>query len=221
MKLHEKSFKKVITKTFNLNYLVAFPEGYEESSNKKWPLVLFLHGAGERGEDLELLKAHGIPKLISQGKSFPFISVSPQCPEDSWWTVLTDELNDFIDDLICTLNIDVDRVYLTGISMGGFGTWKLATEHPEKFAALAPICGGPWSINFFQNLDKIKDIPIWTFHGAKDDVVPISGTEQIVSTLKELGSNVKFTVYPEANHDSWTVTYENPELFKWLLNQHK
>ena len=120
--------------------------------------------------------------------------------------------------------MDTNRVYLTGISMGGYGTWQLGLRHPGKFAALVPICGGGNMIGVVLGpRDKpsaIKRLPIWAFHGAKDDVVPLSESERVVAQLKKLGAkNVQLTVYPEANHDSWTETYQNPELYDWLMNQ--
>lgn len=211
------TFKKTIIKDISLNYLLYLPKNYNEDD--KFPLVIFLHGAGERGEDLELVKIHGIPKLIAEGKNFPFIAISPQCPTDSWWTERTQDLNLLIDEILSNYAIDKNRVYLTGMSMGGYGTWKLASEHPEKFAAILPICGGPWNVCFKEKLPKLKELPIWTFHGAKDETVPIQGTEFIVNSLKELGNEARFTIYPEAGHDSWSETYENPEIYEWLLSQ--
>jgi predicted peptidase len=120
-----------------------------------------------------------------------------------------------LDDIIRTYRVDRDRVYLTGLSMGGFGTWDLAAAHPEKFAAIAPICGGGNP----QNAKKLARLPIWVFHGAKDPTVPIERSREMVEALKAAGANVKFTVYPEAQHDSWTETYNNPEFYQWLLEQ--
>ena len=111
--------------------------------------------------------------------------------------------------------MNTGRIYLTGLSMGGYGTWSLAIAYPGRFAAIAPVCGG--SEPFFAG--RIKDIPAWIFHGAKDSVVPVSKSEEMVNALKKHGSNVKFTVYPEAKHDSWTATYNNPELYEWFLKQ--
>src|SRR3954469_24984435 len=123
-----------------LNYLLFLPEGYSNDSDKKWPLMLFLHGAGERGSDVNKVKVHGPPRIVEKRKDFPFIVVSPQCPADSWWR--TFELNALLDEIQSQYKVDPDRVYLTGLSMGGFGTWELATQYPQRFAAIAPICGG-------------------------------------------------------------------------------
>lgn len=197
-----------------LSYLLYVPEEYNDTRDAL-PLMLFLHGAGERGDDLEMLKKHGPPKQIAGGKAFPAIVVSPQCPKGVWWDV--DVLSGLLDDVCARYRIDADRVYVTGLSMGGFGSWALAAKSPERFAAVAPICGGgepEWAT-------KIKDIPIWVFHGAADSTVPLNRSEAMVDALKAEGAEVKFTVYPGVNHDSWTQTYDNPEFYKWMFEQKK
>lgn len=211
----EKSFEKEITIKVKMNYLLALPEGYE-TSDKPWPLILFLHGAGESGSDLAKVKMHGPPKMVAAGKAFPFIIVSPQSPGMGW---NADALNGLLDDVCSRYKVDKDRIYLTGLSMGGGGTWALAAAHPERFAAIAPICGATrGGASAAKSMAaKVKDLPAWVFHGAKDSTVPIARSEEIVKALKDLGADVKFTVYPEANHDSWTETYNNPELFSWFL----
>ncbi len=206
-----KTFEKEIKVTVKMSYLLALPEGYEKG-DKKWPLVVFLHGAGESGTDLEKVKMHGPPKLAANGKALPFILVSPQSPGRGWDPNVLDAM---LEDLITRYKVDPDRVYLTGLSMGGFGTWTWAASHPERFAAIAPICGG----GDLKAAEKLKALPIWVFHGAKDNVVSIRASEAMVDALKAVGSGVKFTVYPEAGHDSWTETYNNPEFFEWLLAQ--
>ena len=206
-----------IVKTVRLRYLLFLPDEYSRDPKRKWPLILFLHGAGERGDDLDLLKRHGIPKITERWRDFPFIAVSPQCPRYSWWTAEIESLNALLDHIVESYSVDVSRVYLTGLSMGGFGTWRLAASYPERFAAIAPICGGgdpEWA-------PRLKDIPVWVFHGAKDEIVPLSESEKMVEALKACGGNVRFTVYPDAGHDSWTQTYENPELYEWFLQHSK
>jgi len=196
-----------------LNYLLYLPKDYGE--REAWPLVLFLHGAGERGEDLELVKKHGPPKLVARGREFPFVLVSPQCPRDQWWEPVS--LTALLDDLCDHLKIDEDRIYVTGLSMGGFGTWSLAAHTPRRFAAIVPICGGGdpfWA-------KRIAHLSVWVFHGAKDRVVPLERSQQMVDALKRQEGNVKFTIYPEAGHDSWTETYTNPALYEWLLEQRR
>lgn len=194
-----------------MKYLLYLPENYDEK--EKWPLVLFLHGAGERGDDLDLVTVHGPPKLVKNGKQFPFIVVSPQCPKEQLWQPV--ELTALLDDIEKKYKVDKDRIYVTGLSMGGFGTWSLAAYTPYRFAALVPICGG--GEKFW--VKKIKHVPIWVFHGGKDTAVPLERSQTLVDVLKKEKSDVKFTIYPEAGHDSWTETYNNPDVYEWLLQQ--
>lgn len=209
-----KTFSKEIKKKVEMNYFLYLPKNYN-SAQEKFPLMLFLHGAGERGSDLNLVKRHGPPKLIDQGKDFPFIVVSPQCSENVWWS--TDDLSALLDEIVEHYQVDEERIYVTGLSMGGFGTWALAEKYPERFAAIAPICGGGNPLT----ICKIGKLPIWVFHGAKDPVVSINESQQMVNALKNCGNNAKFTIYPETGHDAWTETYNNPELYDWLLKQSK
>jgi predicted peptidase len=194
-----QSLETVITKTINGNYLLYLPPDYNQSS-KTWPLMMFLHGSGERGNDLEKVKMHGPPKLVAQGKDFPFIIVSPQCPDGIWWD--TDFVITLLDTIIDRYHVDTSRVYLTGLSMGGFGTWETATKYPDRFAAIAPICGGG---NPFL-ASRLKDVPVWCFHGEKDQAVPFQRSVEMVEALKKVGGDVRFTAYPDAGHDSWTVS---------------
>jgi predicted peptidase len=207
-----KHFEKEITVQVKMDYLLYLPEGYDKEE-KAWPLVLFLHGAGESGRDLNKVKIHGPPKLIEAGKKFPMIVVSPQSPRMGW-DVPT--LNALLDEIVATHKVDKDRVYVTGLSMGGFGTWALAAAYPDKFAAIMPVCGGGDP----HDAVKLKHLGIWVFHGAKDNVVPPNRSENMVKALKEHGAkNIQFTLYPNAGHDSWTQTYDNPEVWDWLLKQ--
>lgn len=203
--------KKVEVKA---GYLLYLPADYDQDKEKQWPMIFFLHGAGERGEDLDKVTVHGPPKLVKNGPNFPFIVLSPQCPEGRFWDNLT--LITLLDDVVSKYRIDPNRIYLTGLSMGGYGTWSLATQYPERFAAIAPICGGGPLILSLLNIPNT--LPIWVFHGAKDSVVPISESQRMVDILKAKGLDVKFTVYPDADHDSWTKTYDNPELYQWFLS---
>jgi predicted peptidase len=211
------NMEKVITKKVRIKYLLHLPDGYEKASPKKWPMILFLHGSGERGDDLERVKMHGIPMIAERDPSFPFIALSPQCPEDSAdssWLGEQDAVMTLVNEIITNYNVDPNRLYLTGLSMGGYGTWYLAAEYPGRFAAIAPICGGG-------NPKRIKELsgtPTWVFHGKKDDVVPVSESEKMVEILRTHGADVRFTIYPDLNHDSWTVTYENPDLYTWFLS---
>jgi dienelactone hydrolase len=198
-----------------VNYLLYFPDAYGQDTLKKWPLLLFLHGSGERGDDLEKVKTHGPPKLIDQGKKFPFIVVSPQAPQGQGWS--TADLYALLQNCKQKYRVDPDRIYLTGLSMGGFGTWSLAIEHPEEFAAIVPICGGGDTTDVW----KLRNTAVWCFHGAKDNNVPLAADQQMISALQAYNPSAKLTIYPEAGHDSWTVTYNNDSLYQWLLMQKK
>ena len=210
-----QSFADPIGAVAGLDYLLFLPEGYG-GAQTRWPTLLFLHGAGERGSDLQVVKKHGPPKLIEQGNSLPFIVISPQCPANHWW--VEENLQRLLWELQMSVaeiyDVDRDRVYLTGISMGGFGTWMLAARRPECFAAAVPICGGgdpDWA-------ERLKEIPIRAFHGANDDVVPVEFSVRMVDAVRAAGGDVELTIYPDAGHDSWTRTYESPEVFRWLLS---
>lgn len=194
-----------------LDYLLYLPKDYD--TRESWPLLLFLHGAGERGNDLELVKNHGPPKLIATGKEFPFIVVSPQCQKNRRWEPI--ELVALLDDLDGKYKVDADRIYVTGLSMGGSGTWRLAAYTPGRLAAIAPICGG--GEKFLAR--QFAHLPVWAFHGAKDTVVPLERSQLMIDELKKRGGNPKLTIYPDAAHDSWTETYDNPNLYEWLLKQ--
>lgn len=216
-----QEFKYTKTKTAELKYLLFLPRGYEANSSKKWPLILFLHGAGERGSDIWLVAKHGPPKVVASRPDLEFVLVSPQCPEGQIWS--REVLLGLLDEVMKTYAVDPARVYLTGLSMGGYGTWDLGLSNPERFAALAPICGGGETITVLLSSKgpALRSLGVWAFHGAKDPVVPLNESERMVEVLKRYGAkDVKLTVYPEADHDSWTATYNNPDFYQWLL-QHR
>lgn len=193
-----------------VRYLLFVPKNYDEQ--KAWPLMLFLHGAGERGEDLELVKKWGPPLLVPDKQDFPFVLVSPQCPKDRFWNV--DELARLVEHIAGTLKIDKSRMYATGLSMGGYGSWGLLAKYPKLFAAAVPVCGGGDP----ESAEKMKDIPIWAFHGDKDDVVPLEQTTRMIDAIIKAGGKPKLTVYPGVGHNSWSATYDDPEVYKWLLS---
>ncbi len=209
---HPEVFQDVTDPNLHCQYLFFIPEDYGKK-DELWPLILFLHGAGERGSDLELVKKHGIPKIVETQKDFPFIVVSPQCPEESWWTDEIETLKALLDETISQYKVDKHRIYLTGLSMGGYGTWSLASAYPEYFAAIVPICGGGET----SMGPKLRKVPVWAFHGAKDTIVPVQKSVEMVEAVKAAGGDAKLTVYPDAQHDSWTQTYNNQELYDWLL----
>ncbi|HXU75579.1 MAG TPA: prolyl oligopeptidase family serine peptidase [Methylomirabilota bacterium] len=212
------------TEKMQADYLLFLPQNYRGGTAKRWPLILFLHGAGERGTDVWKVATHGPPKNVAEHPDFPFIVVSPQCPEGRHWS--NDLLLALLDEISRKYAVDPERVYLTGLSMGGFGTWSLGVSHPERFAAIVPICGGgEWISVVLSSRDRIeqlKTLGVWAFHGAKDPVVPLEESQRMVDALKKVGvTEVKLTVYPEAGHNSWTETYNNPELYKWLLEHRR
>ena len=207
----------------DVKFLLYLPKEHAAKPKKKWPLIMFLHGAGERGDNLDRVKVHGPPKLVEQGKAMEFIIVSPQCPRETIWN---DELLiTLLNDVVKRHHADETRLYLTGLSMGGYGTWSLGLTHCDRFAAIAPICGGGDFIKAYNaggaKGKALRTLGIWAFHGAKDTVVPLAESERMVTSIKKFGHpGPKLTVYPEARHDSWTKTYANPELYKWFL-QHQ
>jgi predicted peptidase len=205
------------------DYLLFLPKGYDAKSAKRWPLILFLHGAGERGTNLSLVATHGPPRFDTTQTNFPFIVVSPQCPDGQMWS--DDLLFALLDEVETKYAVDTHRVYLTGLSMGGFGTWNLGLSHPGRFAAIAPVCGGGETILITlaklydpAKLAQMRSLGVWAFHGGKDTTVTPDESEHMVNALRKAGcTDVKLTIYPEAQHDSWTQAYANPELFAWFL----
>jgi len=196
-----------------IDYLLYTPK--VASPDKKYPLLLFLHGAGERGTDVQQVRDHGPPSFVEQHEDFPFITVSPQCRPDCWWTMggYMAALEHLIRHLRETLPVDPTRMYLTGLSLGGYGTFALVARNPRLFAAAVPICGGgdpTWA-------EKLTSTPLWAFHGERDEVVPLVRSTEMVEAITAAGGQIQLTTYPDAEHDSWTRTYESPALYQWLL----
>ena len=210
-----QTFSGEVTLKVGYNYLLSLPEGYEADTAKKGPLLVFLHGSGERGDNLELLNKHGPPKLVAAGKKFEAIVVSPQVPDKNIWNA--HGVKALIDDLAKKQRVDTSRIYLTGISMGGFGTWETSLAYPDTFAAIVPICGGA-GVGFVM-ADRIKDLPCWIFHGDKDGAVSVDFSIRMHKALQKAGSQARLTIYPGVGHDSWTQSYDNPELWTWLFAQ--
>lgn len=216
------TFTTHITHTTTLDYLLSAPHGYNpDDAAARWPLILFLHGSGERSDHpdgLDGVKAHGLPKRLENKLTLPFFVVSPQCPADDWWSSQLEALARLLDSVLAAYPVDARRVYLTGLSMGGHGAWHMAVRYPERFAAVAPICGGlPWFIDLDRAVAVLKHMPLWVFHGAKDQVVLPEESQRMVKALRAAGGDVKFTLYRNAGHDSWTQAYANPRLYRWLL----
>ena len=198
---------------FNFNYVKYLPKDYDE--NKKYPLVFFLHGAGERGNDLDVACRHGFMKHVRErGKEYPFIIIGPQCPAGKYWGCYTESLLAFLDYICESLPIDMDRVYLTGLSMGGTGTWMLAMADAERFAAIAPICGS--GIYWFG--ESLTEVPIMVYHGDCDDVVPIENSMEMIKSVNRRGGNAEIKVLKGVYHNAWDFAYDGDELYTWLLS---
>lgn len=200
---------------FNFRYVQYLPKDYDPS--KKYPLVFFLHGAGERGDDLDIAVRHGYMKNVKQGAEYPFIFIAPQCPDGKYWGCYTESLIAFLDFISDSLPIDKDRIYLTGLSMGGTGTWMLAMAAPERFAAIAPICGS--GICWYAG--ALKDIPVMMYHGDCDDIVPISESVTMLSRINRQGGNAQLKICYGGVHDAWETAYNDDEFLNWLLAQKK
>lgn len=223
-----------------LLYRLLFPKDYDEGAN--YPLVLFLHGAGERGSDNEKQLTHGADLFLDNREEFPAIVLFPQCPEDKYWIDLSirkelygegdpdfsqsihspsevlSVVNELVDEMISDYKVDPRRVYIMGLSMGGFGTFETLGRWPEKYAAAVPICGGG-------NLELAKNYAdntsLWITHGTKDDVVPPVLSRRIYAKLQELGADVRYTEFEMANHNAWDPTFAIPELLPWLFSNTK
>lgn len=208
-----------------LRYTKVEPGGARPADG--WPVVIFLHGAGERGDDLSLVGVHGPLKVLDGIPELQrCVILAPQCPLDTWWRMET--LEAFLDEVLARDDIDPDRVYLTGLSMGGYGTWHLIARFPQRFAAAVPICGGGdlgrvWSDRptgyDMEGLLRARELPIRVFHGELDSVIPVSESRLLVEALRAVDGNVELTVYPGVDHDSWTETYANRELWEWMFRQ--
>jgi predicted peptidase len=205
-----QKFDKTISRTVRANYLLYSPKNVREDG-KKWPLILYLHGGRGRGDDLEKVMWYPVPKMLEQTETFPFIVITPQCPSGEMWTD-TDLLIALIDEVTANYPVDIDRVYLVGYSMGGHGAWYLAYKHPERFAAVAPMSGMSnlwWST-------RLRDVPVWAFHGGADDTVPVRETEEMAKALEKAGGNIKVTIVPDRTHRPPTME-EHEQVFDWLL----
>lgn len=198
-------------------YREHYPAGYADDQAARWPLLIALHGAGERDVTLDVLQTHHYfaPMYQFTSAQYPCIVVIPHCPPRQYWRA--ELLDTLLDTLLEAERADADRVYLTGFSMGGYGTWLTAEKYPERYAAIAPICGGGEPTAAI----RLKHVPIWAFHGAKDPVVPVQETLEMVEALLALDIHPRVTIYPEGNHGVWDETWANEELYAWLLQQRR
>ena len=200
-----------------LRYLQYLPPDYE-SSAEDFPLVIFLHGSGERGEDPELLKLHGLPRYAEEGRDYPFILISPQLPEGQNWCGRIESLNGLLAHLLAALRVDESRIYLTGLSNGGTGTWLWASSaESNPFAAILPVCGA--GVRWLSR--ELLTTPVWAFHGDADNIIEHEESARMVERINELGGNARITIYPGAGHACWEITYTDDEVMEWMLRQRK
>ncbi|MDO5309002.1 MAG: dienelactone hydrolase family protein [Planctomycetia bacterium] len=205
------------TQKEDVKYWAFCPKNDEAKSEQGYPLLLFLHGSGERGDDLELLKRYGPPRMLCNAETaetWPFFLVAPQCARNHNWSAL--QLALLLDHVCKEFPIDTDRIYITGVSMGGFGVWEILATYPERIAAAAPVCGGG-------NLQKAREVtstPIWAFHGEADPIVSCPKAIEMINAAKEAGNeDAKITTYPRVGHDCWHKAYAEKELYSWFLSK--
>jgi predicted peptidase len=209
-----------------MDYLIYFPEGYDQRGDSTWPLILFLHGAGDGENDSQFVMSFGLPEVLYSGdqpEDFPFIVVSPQAfPGVPWWEGDTLAfVNALLEEVIDTYAVDPERVYLSGLSMGGYGSWWLATAYPDKFAALASVSGSGYRTPIPpgpETICKLKDVPVWAIHGAQDMISDPLPNRMYVLSLADCGGEVEWTLYPDAGHgETYARAYRDPALYDWFL----
>ena len=205
-----RSFLRAVTTEHQGRFLVRFPDGYHSDTSRQWPLLMFLHGAGERGRNLNLVRRHG-PLSADAPGDIPAVVIAPQCEPETWWEAAA--LEALVDSCLERYRVDEARLAVTGISMGGTATWELATRSPERWSAAAPICGRADPLR----AAALKDLPVWAFHGAQDAVVPPEQSRTMVEAVRSVGGTAKLTVDPDAAHEVWPAVYEAPEIYDWLL----
>lgn len=201
-----------------LPYLLFIPKGYNESGSERWPLIIFLHGSGERGTDINIVKKNGPPGFVESQPAFPFIVISPQLPpgkpDDPWAIPPLDAL---LDHALKTLRVDPNRVYLTGLSLGGMATWAWAAAEPQRFAAIAPVS----AMADPNTACALKSVPIWDFHGDRDDVLDPKSDFTMVEAVRACGGHPRMTLYPDTGHSAWEGAYSDPALWLWFLQQRR
>lgn len=212
---HPQGYQARVTRVVSGKFLLFLPAGFQAHGHTRYPLLIFLHGSGEAGDDLEKVKVHGPPNFVSARPDFPFIVASPQSSSSRDFDPVA--LNLMLDELLAKLPIDKDRVYLTGLSLGGIWSYGWASQNPERFAAIAPVCGR-WEPD---DACKLKNIPVWAFHGALDDAVPIKDDQDMIAAINACGGNAKISVYPDVGHNVWDPAYADPKMYEWLLQQHR
>ena len=215
-----------------LKYCLMIPKDYSATGTEKYPLVLFLHGAGERGDDNTKQLVHGTKDFAKEEnrRKYPCFVLAPQCPTGKKWSevdwsaethkqpeesISLELTRELIAALQKQFRIDANRLYVTGLSMGGYGTWDMISRTPDFFAAAAPICGGADETQ----ADRVTKLPIWAFHGDKDTAVKPERSRRMIAAIEKAGGKPKYTEYPGVGHDSWSRTYADPEFMAWLFAQ--
>ncbi len=206
----EDCFQAKSSAAARMDYLLFLPAAYEKPE-RKWPLLLYLHGSGECGTNLNLLKRNGPTKYVLSHPEFPIILVSPQTR--GGWDVRA--LTALLDDVVSKYHVERNQIYLTGLSMGGGGTWSLAASHPERFAAVVPVSG----VGDPAAASRLATLPIWVFHGGWDQIISVDWSRKMVAAIKAAGGTINYTEFPKSKHNIWAKTYNNPELYTWLLAQ--
>ena len=206
-----------INKKVRLNTIVNLPSGYQNNGEKRYPLILFLHGSGERGNKVENIKKYGIHRYIGK-RDIPAIIISPQCAANSFWDKYIDDLETLIAEMTKEYKVDENRIYLIGISLGAFAAWNFGMQKPDLFAAIVPIAGGAMLPQFSY---RMKNTPVYAFHGAKDNVVLVEESIKAVSALREAGGNVELTIVEDAGHELCTTVFGRDELYEWLFQKAK
>lgn len=215
--LNAQEIKAELNKEVKIQENISYILDYPQKAGRNVPLIVFLHGSGERGNNLEIVKAHS-PFTYKNLIKEPVAILAPQCPADTWWDTVT--VYHLIKEIQAKYKIDPSRIYLTGLSMGGWGTLKLAMEHPEMFAAVVSVCA-PTDRVMYANIDQYKNLPMKIFHGGMDDVVLPENALNFYQALHPVNPTAELTIFPNDNHNSWDSTYSNPALYEWMLSKRK
>ncbi|MBC8194007.1 MAG: prolyl oligopeptidase family serine peptidase [FCB group bacterium] len=220
MTLIQKQIQAEVRRSFKLKYFVHQPTAGPPAEG--YPLILFLHGAGQRGDDLEIMADHGLLMQVNAQADFPYLVCAPQCPLGETWALYLDELCLLLDEMERDYPVNADRIIISGLSMGGNGSWLLACKDPRRFAAAVPICGwGDWILDFPERVASMRSVPVWAFHGADDDVIPVAESQKMVDALTSAGGQAKLTIYPGVTHNSWDQAYAEAELYGWLESKRR
>lgn len=207
------SGREKVSVSETLEYFLYYPPDYSSKTGAQFPLLLFLHGGGESGASLDMIRKNGLPKLVSEGVEFPFLILAPQNPhKKQWWNVRA--VMALLEKVVSENRVDRNRIYLTGLSRGGNACWEMVTQFPDTFAAMAVVCGMT-PVPYAHWIDR--DLAIWVFHGTEDTVIPFSESERMVEKLQEMGYDIRLTAYEGVGHNSWERAYKEEGLYPWFL----